>query len=420
MRAKIVGCVVGALMLGGCALQQGAGKLASLPAEVIESARCASETLAVDTEFPAGALESCSVDGAGSIAIIIAPEDAPPINCSPWYAFRVTPAVPTEITVELSYSACGHRYWPKISHDGKTWTALGEDQVTVTEIDGRKSAQIRLSADGRPVFIAAQEIVLPEDYDTWLGELAAHPAARRGVLGQSAEGRTIGMLEIAEGGSVQRETVVLVGRQHPPELTGALAMFPFVEALLGDDQLARAYRARFETIVIPLLNPDGVVRGHWRHGTGGADLNRDWGMFTQPEIALMGNLLARIESDPARELTLFIDFHSTQRDVVYTLSKELETAPAGFTDAWLADYAARLPGYAVIEEPGYSAGRGVSKNWVYEAYGVPTATFEIGDETDRDLVRKLGIAAAQAMMKTLLQTPQETPLEAGRENETPR
>lgn len=179
-------------------------------------------------------------------------------------------------------------------------------------------------------------------------------------------------------------------------------MIAFVDRLLEDDPLARAYRARFTTQVVPLLNPDGVVNGHWRHGTGGVDLNRDWGPFTQPETQLMRDMLLGIEADPDRELVLFLDFHSTRYDTIYTLLPGLPTNPPGFLPAWLADYAARLPDYTVREEPGHNAALPVSKAWVYDRFGVPTATYEIGDETDRELIRRLGRAAAEAMMASLL------------------
>lgn len=407
MRKSLLGSLVGVLLLFGCSTAQPSASVASIPASLVEQARCASAVVAIDTNFPAGALSSCSIKDGTNIAITIAPEDEPPINPSPWYAFRVTPAAATDIQLSLSYTVHGHRYWPKISHDGVTWSYLDQNRVTVSEFSGRQMARISLKSDGRPFFISAQEIIVPATYDAWLDQYAEHPAATRSLLGQSAQGRDIPLLTIADPASTQHETIVLVGRQHPPEVTGALAMFPFVEALLADDDLARRFRARFETVVAPLLNPDGVALGHWRHGTGGIDLNRDWGKFSQPEIRQMGDLIAAIDADPDRKFSLFLDFHSTQQDVVYTLTKDLETDPAGVIDAWLADYQARLPDYKVEENPGYSAGQGVSKNWIYDEYGVPTATFELGDETDRALIRRLGTAAARAMMKTMLELPAE-------------
>nr|WP_298897872.1 M14-type cytosolic carboxypeptidase [uncultured Altererythrobacter sp.] len=378
---------------------------AAAPFVTPDNARCSGAGVAIDTDFPAGALESCSVDAIGSVTINIAPEDEPPINCSPWFAFRVHTAQPREVSINLTYTECGHRYWPKSSTDGQVWDYLPEARVKVTEFSGRDQAKITVTTGGDPLFISAQEIIVRATYDAWLDGLESHPALTRSLLGKSAEGRDIEVIRL--GNSSAREQVILVGRQHPPEVTGALAMVPFVEAVLDDSTLARRFRERFQVTAVPMLNPDGVVRGHWRHNTGGVDLNRDWGKFTQPETRLMGDLLAKIDADPEQQLRLFLDFHSTQRDVVYTLSKDLETNPSGFTDAWLAEFRSRAPDYEVVEEPGYSAGRGVSKNWVYDQYGVPTATFELGDETDRALIKRVSAEAARAMMATLLDTPPE-------------
>ena len=130
----------------------------------------------------------------------------------------------------------------------------------------------------------------------------------------------------------------MVGRQHPPEVTGALAMLPFVEELLSDTDLAKKYRARFETTIVPMLNPDGVVKGYWRHNTGSTDLNRDWGPFKQPETRLMQKLLQDIAADPAERLRFFVDFHSTQRDVFYTIPDSLPSDPPHYLKIWLDRY----------------------------------------------------------------------------------
>jgi len=131
-----------------------------------------------------------------------------------------------------------------------------------------------------PLLIAAQELILPARYREWERRIARHRDVRLARLGESAEGRVLNRLEI---GRARKGVLVLLGRQHPPETTGALALFAFTERLLEDDSLARAFRKRFVTHLFPLLNPDGVVRGHWRNNTRGTDLNRDWEGFVQPE-----------------------------------------------------------------------------------------------------------------------------------------
>ena len=179
-------------------------------------------------------------------------------------------------------------------------------------------------------------------------------------------------------------------------------MMAFVDTIMGDSELASAYRARFETLVVPLLNPDGVVEGHWRHGTGGVDLNRDWGPFTQPETALMRDLLAEVAEDPDRKLRVLIDFHSTGEDVFYTIRDELPTDPEMFTRRWLDFYQQRMPGYVVNRDARHDVGRPISKAYAYDTFGIPGVTFEIGDETDRALIADIGREAAYAMMMEML------------------
>jgi len=365
---------------------------------------CSTNTARIDKNFPTGAFASCEATGDRRFKLTIAPEDEGDINCSAWYAFRVTPQRRTRITIELDYETCGHRYWPKFSTDGVNWTYMRASRVEIEGERGERKARLTLRINDEPIFIAAQEILPPSTYDAWLDGLEGQDFATRSLLGKSAEGRDIELLTIAEPGASQRETVVLLGRQHPPEVTGALAMFPFVETLMGDSALAQAYRARFETLVIPLLNPDGVMRGHWRHNTGGVDLNRDWGPWTQPETSLMRDLLAQVEEDTARDLRVLIDFHSTNRDVFYTIPDELPTDPPLFTRDWLARYQERMDGYDVNRDARHTVGRPISKAYAFDAYGAPGITFEIGDETDRELIQRIGRESAIAMMETMLLT----------------
>lgn len=374
-----------------------------------DTARCASNSLAIDTNFPAGAISACTIDEAGKVNIVIAPENEPPINCSPWYAFRVHTARPREVTVKLTYTACGHRYWPKISEDGTHWRKYSDNDFHLiyppTEAGGvstNASAEFTIDVSNAPVFVSAQEIVAPATYDAWLDGLEQSLAIDRSVLGKSAEGRDIDVIRF--GATEAREQVVLVGRQHPPEVTGALAMFPFVETLLSDSDLARSFRERFEVTAVPLLNPDGVVRGYWRHNTGGVDLNRDWGPFTQPETQLMRGVLTEIERDPTRKLRVLLDFHSTNRDIFYTIPDELPTKPELFTSKWLERYQELMPGYQVRRDARHEVGRPISKAYTYDTFGVPGVTFEIGDETDRELVKRIGKQSAIALMETLLAT----------------
>ena len=48
-------------------------------------------------------------------------------------------------------------------------------------------------------------------------------------------------------------------------------------------------------------------------------------------------------------------------------------------------------------------GSAVSKNWFYSQFKAEGITYEIGDDTPRDLIKEKGKVSAQEMMKLLLE-----------------
>ena len=60
-----------------------------------------------------------------------------------------------------------------------------------------------------------------------------------------------------------------------------------IEFLLSDDAEAAEIREKFVIKVIPMLNPDGVIKGNYRVSQMGVDLNRRWknpSKFLHPTI----------------------------------------------------------------------------------------------------------------------------------------
>lgn len=338
----------------------------------------------------------CTVVSSRSVRLTIVPEDDGWINDSPWYSFRLEPAGGTEARVELRYRGGHHRYWPKISYDGHNWQRL--DETAVEARRNNRKAVFRIALDDRPVFVSAQEHVLPREYRAWQDRMAARPGISVSVLGSSRQGRPIHRLDVNEGG---RDVLFLVGRQHPPEVSGAVAMFSFIETLLDDTDLALRFRDRYRIVAIPLLNPDGVLNGNWRHNQGGVDLNRDWDPFTQPETKLVRTLLDELDANGARA-RMSIDFHSTRRNLFYTQNSDYPTDPPGLVDAWLARAAARIEGYPFTNERRGVSDQANAKNYMYRRYGIPSVTYEVGDEADRQAVRSAATVFARELMELLL------------------
>lgn len=180
-------------------------------------------------------------------------------------------------------------------------------------------------------------------------------------------------------------------------------MVPFLETLYGDSSLAKNFRENFNILSVPLMNPDGVDAGYWRHNFGGKDLNRDWGPFTEPETQAIKNELDRLDANGDR-IVFFADFHSTWRNLLYTQTDDEVTSPPMFAHHWVTAVQQRLDAeqYPFTREPRPVSDRAISKNYIYKRYGISAITFEVGDNTDRKAIADAAVIFAEEMMKLLL------------------
>ncbi|HYF36342.1 MAG TPA: M14 family metallopeptidase, partial [Prosthecobacter sp.] len=233
----------------------------------------------------------------------------------------------------------------------------------------------------------------------WARTLERLPFVTYSQFGQSIKGSPLFRLDIGRLDAARH--VSIIGRQHPPETTGSLALMRFVEELAGDTDLARTFRQEFHVLVIPLINPDGVDAGHWRHNLGHVDLNRDWGPFAQPETKAASQQILAMAAQG--RLFLHLDFHSTFKDVFYTQSDDTPTSPEGFTARWLEGLQKRVPEYMVNRSASPTPTVTTSAAWSHQVFGCPGITYEIGDNTERSLLRRVAANAAREMMTLLLE-----------------
>ncbi|MEM9180144.1 MAG: M14 family metallopeptidase [Pseudomonadota bacterium] len=364
--------------------------------EVLEGDLCQTQVFRVDADFSAANMASCKVVDESAIEVLLQPEDTP-INPSPWYAVRLTPNQPGSVRLILRYEEHPHRYKPKVSFDGAAWIVLPDDRVDV-KAEGYRVI-LDLDLDTQPLFVSAQELYTNAAHDAWIRAQAEKPFVTMSEIGTSIEGRPISMIR-TEASLEAPKTVMMTGRQHPPEIPGALAYDRFVEEVLSDTELANTFRSQFDLIMIPNINPDGVEHGHWRHNKGGLDLNRDWGPFTQPETQAVKAVIDSIESPG---LALFLDFHSTSKNVYYTQPLGNDGTEYDFTESWLNRGRVRLPQYVFERQGSHNLALPTSKTYIFETYGIPAITYEVGDETDRAEAIETARVLAQEMMLLLLE-----------------
>jgi predicted deacylase len=354
--------------------------------------------ISVRNDFPSARLNGFVQENDSTYIASIWPENFP-INPSPWFAFKLWSEEEKEVYIKLDYSnGARHRYAPKLSSNGETWTLLDSTKVKKS-VDGTTATlQVKVSTD--TLWIAAQEIQDHRRVGEWTQKMAQNSHVTKASAGKSAIGRELYHLNITNGAYDNKPTVIIISRQHPPEVTGFLCMKSFVETII-DEGSKNGFLDKYRIMVYPLMNPDGVDLGHYRHNTGGVDLNRDWSQYHQPEIKQVTSHMVRETATYKNDVVLGLDFHSTYKDVYYTPDKRIKRKIPDFTKAWLEKIRVAVGLEDINESPGMNE-RPTSSAWFNRQFGATGITYEIGDDTPRDFIKVKGVESARAMMQLLL------------------
>lgn len=349
-------------------------------------------TVFFSNDFPGGRLAGVTRVNDTLYECIIAPENAP-INPSPWYAFKVWSREKKQIALRLNYlNRTKHRYMPKVSADDNTWTEL-KGQLG----SGGREFTFELQVQPDTTWVAAQELQTVQHVEAWASGLGV--PMKTEVMGYSRQGRPLKVYRM--GNLESKNVIVILGRQHPPEVTGHFALAAFVEVLTNNTALAKQFRKDFQIYMIPMPNPDGVEGGFWRHNAGGVDMNRDWATFKHPETrAIRDYFKQQLGADDT--LYFMIDFHSTYEDIYYTLAPEMKRNTMGLLDHWMDAIRKALPDYDPHVKVLYLGPPTVtSYSYFYDTYGAESLIYEIGDATSRDFIRKKSEVSAGALMRLL-------------------
>lgn len=336
--------------------------------------------------------------------VVIEPErDA--INNSPWYAFKVWADSSRTINLQLQYEHGDHRYIPKLSTDGYHWTPIDSTDFRPDTADG--SATLTLDLNKQPLWVSAQELFTDVDYKRWNHSLALKPWVTLDTVGYSHKNRPIVKVHISESDEDRpRGVLIITGRLHPPEVTGALGARIFIDELASDTELASRFRENFEVWAYPFANPDGVQNGHWRYNARGVDLNRDWEYFNQPEPRAIRDDLLPLKDDSLRRVYYGIDFHSTDENIFYPINRDIDTFPDNFTYEWIETFKQTFPGYPVEVEP-FPPNSPITKNWIFHTFGADAVTYEISDTANRDSLQTVTAESARIIMRQLLDKKQK-------------
>ena len=359
--------------------------------------QCLTSIVLVDFDFPGAGNLSCEIINSQHIKLFINSETDDSINPSPWFAIRKSKHS-ENIKIELDYGNYNYRYNPKISSDNKAWDNL--NMLNILKKNNDKILVIDFLPSNKKQYIASQEIITQSWYYNWFNELKETGKVRSETIGFSVLKKPITMFFIET--DIKNPYIIILGRQHPPEVTGAFALKGFIDQLVSPSQLSQNFLNQYNIIFVPLMNPDGVDNGHWRYNVNKIDLNRDWGTFSQPETIAVNEKLIRLTANS--KLALFIDFHSTYNNIFY-ISENLSNNLSKFSlENWINNSRSGLLGIGYNFQLINSSNKdnGVSKNYIYNKYNIPSMTYEVSDSEDRKKIKQSSSILATELMKFLV------------------
>ena len=360
--------------------------------------QCNTSVVQIDFDFPGAGNLTCEVINSKYIKFFINPETDDSINPSPWFAIRKSKHS-EDIKLEFDYKNYQHRYDPKISNDKKIWKKI--NQTNILRDENGKIIIINFSPSNEKEYISSQELITEDWYNDWFNYLGGLEKVKSELIGLSVLKKPITMFFVEE--NTNNPYILILGRQHPPEVTGAIAIKSFVNELISKNDLSESFLDNYNIIFVPLMNPDGVENGYWRYNENKKDLNRDWGVFSQPETKSVNNKLINFKDD--KKIEVFIDFHSTYKNIFYISDISESHKLQNFLKNWLNNSKPDLLkidyDYKIVNS--MSPNNGVSKNYIFNKYNIPSVTYEVSDVEDRDKIKKSSSILSKKLMQSLLE-----------------
>lgn len=354
--------------------------------------------ISLSNDFKGSRLNNAEYLNDSTAVITIKPENEP-VNNSGYYSFKIWSKKQKDIYLLFKYpKKYTHRYVPKVKRNNR-WNTLKSKNIINTD---KQSFTIKLNVNSKPLLVSAQEIFTSNDTYKWIDKIIQGKTdfINYDIVGKSVQGRKLPVLDIYKGSKVNKPIIVLLTRQHPPEVTGFFAFQEFLKTIVNNSKLSNDFLEKYRVLAFPILNPDGVDLGHWRHNANGVDLNRDWSKYNQIEVKNVVNFIHKVSKRDNGKILLGLDFHSTWRDVFYTNKERENTTMPNFIDDWFKMLEKNISNYKVNEASGNSK-KPVSKGWFLKAKKAVGITYEIGDETPRERIKEIGKATAEDMMKLL-------------------
>lgn len=162
------------------------------------------------------------------------------------------------------------------STDGKNWTGVKTVRLPGMEL----FAEIPMKNE--VVYIASVPPYTITDLENFKKIIAKSPFIKITDYGKTVEKRS---LEIIRAGNPDAPFSILIRvRAHPWEAASNWVIEGLISKFISQDEEAAKWREKYCLYILPMANKDGVARGMTRFNLNGKDLNRDWGMISDPVL----------------------------------------------------------------------------------------------------------------------------------------
>ena len=129
---------------------------------------------------------------------------------------------------------------------------------------------------------------------------------------KTLSGLPIPILQITDEAEPQynKQVVLVTGRIHPGESNASYVAEGLLEYLCGSE--AKQIRKSYIFVVVPMINPDGVIAGNYRTSLFGKDLNRTFDQsrkYAFPETFYLVELVRQLKNIHKKRFSIYIDLH---------------------------------------------------------------------------------------------------------------
>jgi len=236
-----------------------------------------------------------------------------------WFYFKADHVMDKSLTFQLNDLIGVYRETPHIVFTDYTQPVYSYDQENWERISNVKydsashTFQFSQQFINEPVWIAYAHPYPTYRLESVIDRIKTSEFVQIENIAKTREGRKITLVNITDTRvpDDDKTNILIMALQHAGEDAGAYMAEGLINFLISDDDEAKKARERFNYMIVPMMNPDGIYNGTSRYNMQMEDLNNVWlnDEKVQPEVIGVKKWAESWYAD-GNKIDLFIDIHN--------------------------------------------------------------------------------------------------------------